>query len=152
MFFSFPCKDKRIHTQHSLNIFPHVLVAEVSCCHPTVPVKNGKIQDILGQLGAIKTVLVFLPFPNMGGTAHVRQTDLRNQLPILDAGREQDGFLQAVVPNPKGIPGGRATAPVQIETRSPVAVGGNLALGAENCARCKQRSLQLVASTPNQAD
>ncbi|KAG8134390.1 hypothetical protein E2320_007506 [Naja naja] len=128
------------------------MINEISCRHPAMPIENGKIQDLLRQLAVIETVLVLLPFPNVGGVAHVRQADLGNQLPIFDAGREQDGLVQAVVPNPKGIPSGGAAAPIQIKTRSPAVVGGNLALGAENRTGGKQGPLQLLASIPNQTD
>lgn len=141
---------------YSLDKSLHVLMAEVRYRHPTVPIVNGKIQDLIGQLGVIKAVFVFLPLPNVAGAAHLGQADLGDGLPIFYAWREEDGLIDAVVPDPKGVPRGRAAAAVQVEARCSAYAGGARAdsrrpLVVLQQARCQQRSPpHLVASVSHQ--
>lgn len=104
-------------SEHQPDVHLHVLVAEICRLRPAVAVEDGEVQDAVGQLGGLPAVLVLLAQAYQGGGAHIGQAHLGNRLPVSDAGRKQDGLIDAVVPDAKGIPGGRPAASVRVKPR-----------------------------------
>lgn len=93
-----------------------VSMTEIRRFRSAVPVKHGKVDDVVGHLGEMEAVLVLLALPNERGAAHIGKADLGNGLAVADAGRQQDGLVDAIVPDAKRVPGGGFPAAVGVET------------------------------------
>lgn len=78
-------------------------------------IENGKVQDVVGHLRDLKAVFILLALANEGSTAYFGQADLWNRLAVANAGRQQDGLVDAIVPDTKRIPSGGAAAAVRIK-------------------------------------
>lgn len=102
----------------------HVFLTEVSSFWPTVTVKYSKVEDTIGHLGDLKAVFVLLPSTDKRGAAYLGQADFRNGLPIANAGRQQDGLIDSIVPDAKRIPSGGAATAVGIKSGIAVATFG----------------------------
>lgn len=97
-------------------------------------IKHGKIQDSVSHLGDLEAVLILLALPNERGTAYLRQANFGNELAIANAGREQDGLINTIVPNAKGVPSCGAATAVRIKTRVAVPLSrGDVKLSPEDC-------------------
>lgn len=90
-----------------------------------MPIIHCEVQDILRQLSVIEPVLVFLSLPDVAGAAHVAQAHFWDGLPVLDAGWEENGLIDAIVPDAEGVPCGRAAAPVGVEAGGAALAGGD---------------------------
>lgn len=99
----------------------HVFFTEVSSFWPTVAIKHSKVEDAIGHLGDLEAVFILLPPTNEGGTAYLGQADFRNGLPVANAGRQQDGLIDSIVPDAERIPCGGAAAAVGIKSGVAVA-------------------------------
>lgn len=95
-----------------------------------MPIVHREVQDILRQLSVIEPVLIFLSLPDVAGAAHVAQAHFWDRLPILYAGWEENGFIDAIVPDAKGVPCGQPPAPVGVEAGGAALAGGD---GAGGC-------------------
>jgi len=93
----------------------HVFVTEIGGVWSSVPVKHSEVQYVMRELAHLETVLVFPPAADVGGAAHVGEADVWDGGPVADAGRQLDGLLYPVIPNPKGIPRGWTPAPVHVQ-------------------------------------
>lgn len=83
-------------------------------------VEHGKVQDVVGHLRDLKAVFVLLALTDEGRAAYSRQADLWNGLAVANAGRQQDGLVDAIVPDAKRVPSGGAAAAVRIKARAAV--------------------------------
>lgn len=97
--------------------FLHVGVTEISRCRSAMAIIHRKVQDLIGQLSKAKPVFILFPFANLRCAAHVLQADFGNWLAILNAGRQHNWLLQAVIPDAKIIPGGWSAATIRIKAR-----------------------------------
>lgn len=122
--------DTHCLDEHLLNIFFHVLITEVCSCCPAVPIVHCEVQDILCQLSVVESVLIFLSLPYVAGAAHVAQAHLWDGLPVLYAGWEENGLIDAIVPDAEGVPCGRPPATVGVEAGGAALAGGD---GAGGC-------------------
>lgn len=93
----------------------HVFLAVVSRLGPAVPVEHSKVEDVVGHLGDLEAVLVLLALADERGAAHLGQADFGDGLAIADAGGQQDGLVDAIVPDAERVPGGGAAAAVRIK-------------------------------------
>lgn len=93
----------------------HVFLTEVSSFWPAMTIKHSKVEDAIGHLGDLEAVFILLAPTDEGGAAYLGQADFRNGLPIANAGRQQDGLVNSIVPNAERIPSGGAAAAVGIE-------------------------------------
>lgn len=100
----------------------HVFFTEVSSFWPAVTIKYSKVEYAIRHLGDLKAVFILFPSANEGGTAYLGQTDFRNGLPIANAGRQQDGLIDSIVPDAERIPCGGAAAAVRIKSGVAVAI------------------------------
>lgn len=64
----------------------------------------------------LETVLVVTSAADVGGTTHLGHADMRDRGSVADAGRQQDGLLYPVIPDPKGIPRSWTSASVHVQT------------------------------------
>lgn len=94
------------------NAFLHMSVAEICSRRSPVPIVHCKVQDVLCQLGEAQAILVLLAFADVGSTAHLLQADFGDGLAVLNAGRQQNRLVNAVIPDPKIVPGGWPPATV----------------------------------------
>lgn len=94
-----------------------------------MPIVHCEVQDILCQLSVSEPVLVFLSLPDVAGAAHVAQAHLWDGLPVLYAGWEENGFIDAIVPDAEGVPCGRPPAAVGVEAGGAALAGGDGAGG-----------------------
>lgn len=94
-----------------------------------MPIVHGEVQHILCQLSVIEAVLVLLPLPDVAGAAHVVEAHLWDGLAVLDAGREEDGLVDAVVPDAEGVPCGGPAAPLGVEAGGAALAAGDGAGG-----------------------
>lgn len=123
-----------------------------------MPVVHGEVQDILRQLRVIEPVLVLLPLPDVAGAAHPAQAHLGDGLPVLDAGREQNGLIDAVVPDAEGVPCGGPPAAVGAEAGGAALAGGDGAGGRgallvlQEAGRQRGSPPRLEPSIPYQGD
>lgn len=99
----------------------HVFFTEVSSFGPAVTIKYSKVEDAIRHLGDLKAVFILLPPTNEGGAAYLGQADFRDGLSIANAGRQQDGLIDSIVPDAKRIPCGRTAAAVCIKSGVAVA-------------------------------
>lgn len=99
----------------------HVFLTEVSSFWPAVTIKYSKVEDAIGHLGDLKAVFILLSSTNEGGAAYLGQADFRNGLSIANAGRQQDGLINSIVPDAERIPSGGAATAVGIKTGIAVA-------------------------------
>lgn len=95
----------------------HVFFTEVSCFWPTMAIKHSKVHDIVSHLWHLKAVFILFSLTNEGSTAYIWQADLWNGLAIADAGRQQDGLVNAIVPDAEWIPSSRMATAVWIKAR-----------------------------------
>lgn len=100
----------------------HVLFTEVSSLRPAVTVKHSKVEDAIRHFRDLKTVFILLPSTNERGAADLGQANFRNGLPIANAGWQQNGFINSIVPDAKSIPSGGAPAAVRIKSGIAVAI------------------------------
>lgn len=98
-----------------LDEFFHVFFTEVGCFWPTMTIENSKVQDVVGHLWDLKAVFILLALTNERSTAYFWQADLWNGLAVANAGRQQDGLVNAIVPDAKRIPSGGTAAAVCIK-------------------------------------
>ena len=98
-----------------LDVLLHVFVTEVGRLRPAVAIKHGKVNYVVGHLGKLEAVLVLLALADEGGRAHLGQADFGDDLAVADAGGQQDGLVDAVVPDAEGVPGGGGAAAVRVE-------------------------------------
>lgn len=94
-----------------------------------MPIVHCEVQDILCQLSVIEPVLVFLSLPDVAGAAHVAQAHLWDGLPVFYAGWEENGFIDAIVPDAEGVPCGGPPFPVGAEAGGAALAGGDGAGG-----------------------
>lgn len=84
-------------------------------------IKHSKVEDVVRHLGDLEAVFILLPSTNEGGTADLGQADLGNGLAIANAGRQQDGLVDPIVPDAERIPRGGTAAAVGIKPSVAVA-------------------------------
>lgn len=118
--------NKRKAWHHLLDVRLHVLMAEISRLWSAVAVEYSKVEDGAVHLADLKAVLVLLALADVGGTAHFGQAHHGDGLPIANAGGQQNGLVDAIVPNAEGIPGGGAAAAVWVEAGAAEHSGGRV--------------------------
>lgn len=77
----------------------HVLMAKVSSLSAAVAIKHSEVKDVISHLRYLITVFVLFALANLRDAAHVGQTDFGDGFAVADTGRQQDGLVDATVPD-----------------------------------------------------
>lgn len=93
----------------------HVFMAKISCLRTTVTIEHSKVQDVVSHLGHLIPVLVLFAQADLRGVAHLGQADFGDGFAVTNAGWQQDGLVDTIVPNAERVPGGGASAAVRVK-------------------------------------
>lgn len=93
----------------------HVFMAKISSLRTTVAIEHSEVQDFVCHLGHLITVLILFALANLRGVAHLGQADFGDGFAITNAGWQQNGLVDAIVPNAERVPGGGATTAVRVK-------------------------------------
>lgn len=104
-----------IKREHLLYMLLHVLMAKVCSLSTTMAIEHSEVKDVVGHFRHLITVLVLFALADLRGEAHLGQADFGDGFAIADAGWQQNGLVDAIVPNAERVPGGGASAAIRVK-------------------------------------